>query len=159
LRDYPQLNELVATYGDSLAVIGFPTGQFNNQEPGDDSEILHCLSRVRPGDGFAPAFPLMSKTIVNGNSEHALFTWLKGLCQLPTSFNYGALTWSPITPYDVGWNFEKFLIDRDGRPCKRYAAEVPAADIAADIAAMLQDGCSWTTTPQDCSDVSGASRL
>jgi glutathione peroxidase len=100
----------------------------------------------------------MSKTLVNGNSEDPLFTWLKGLCPLATSFNYGALTWTPIKPHDIGWNFEKILIDKDGRPCRRYSSEVPARNLAADIDMVLSSGCPWNPTSPECT-ASGARRL
>mmetsp|Transcript_68227 Transcript_68227/g.181573 ORF Transcript_68227/g.181573 Transcript_68227/m.181573 type:complete len:163 (-) Transcript_68227:30-518(-) len=158
-RDYPVLNSLVAEYGPrGLAVLGFPTAQFDNQEPGTGQEILDCLAHVRPGGNFTPAFPLMSKTDVNGRYEHAIWTWLKRLCPLPTSFQYGAIRWSPIGPYDLGWNFEKFLFDRSGAPCKRYDSSVPAADLRNDIETVLGGRCppqpSWCAVA-----TSGASRM
>merc|ERR1712232_326472 len=101
--------------------------------------------------------PLMTKSLVNGADEHALWTWLKDSCRLPRRFNYGAIRWTPVGPFDIGWNFEKFLVDRNGRPCKRYASEIPAADLREDIVAVLQGGCP---RPLDsCVSASGALRL
>mmetsp|Transcript_54730 Transcript_54730/g.159624 ORF Transcript_54730/g.159624 Transcript_54730/m.159624 type:complete len:99 (+) Transcript_54730:438-734(+) len=98
----------------------------------------------------------MSKTHVNGRHEHAMWTWLKRLCPLPMSFTYGDIRWSPIGPHDIGWNFEKFLFDRDGVPCKRYDAPTPAASLRLDIMTLLGGRCpsgpSWCAT-------SGATRL
>eukprot|EP00928_Gymnodinium_smaydae_P054109 TRINITY_DN3793_c0_g1_i2.p2 TRINITY_DN3793_c0_g1~~TRINITY_DN3793_c0_g1_i2.p2 ORF type:complete len:163 (+),score=17.62 TRINITY_DN3793_c0_g1_i2:266-754(+) len=156
-RDYPALNTLAADYAaQGLTILGFPTAQFANQEPGDGEEILRCLAHVRPGGNFTPAFPLMGKTTVNGKREHALWTWLKGLCPLQASFNYGDISWSPIRPNDIGWNFEKFLVDRSGRPCARYDASVPAADLRADVEAVLLRGCP--RKPDGCNFASAASR-
>mmetsp|Transcript_78144 Transcript_78144/g.176625 ORF Transcript_78144/g.176625 Transcript_78144/m.176625 type:complete len:161 (-) Transcript_78144:55-537(-) len=156
-RDYPVLNELVAEYGArGLAVLGFPTAQFNNQEPGDGEEILQCLASVRPGGNFSPAFPLMSKTDVNGRNEHALWTWIKRLCPLPASFAFGSLSWSPIQAHDIGWNFEKFLIDRAGLPCKRYDSGVPASALHNDITAVLGSGCP--REPARCATSGATSR-
>eukprot|EP00747_Dinoflagellata_sp_TGD_P168666 gnl/TRDRNA2_/TRDRNA2_195616_c0_seq1.p1 gnl/TRDRNA2_/TRDRNA2_195616_c0~~gnl/TRDRNA2_/TRDRNA2_195616_c0_seq1.p1 ORF type:complete len:161 (-),score=25.00 gnl/TRDRNA2_/TRDRNA2_195616_c0_seq1:173-655(-) len=155
-RDYPVLNELVEEYGsEGLVVLGFPTAQFMNQEPGDEDEILHCLAHVRPGDGFVPKFPLMAKSQVNGKNAHALWPWLKNLCRLPSLFNYGAISWTPVDAHDIGWNFEKFLVGRDGQPCRRYDFSTPAADLHEDIAAVLRDGCPMVH--EGCS-VSGAMR-
>jgi len=141
-RDYPVLNDLVARYGPhGLVILGFPTAQFDNQEPGEEHEILHCLAHVRPGGNFSPAFPLMYKTDVNGRYEHAIWTWLKRLCPLPTSFMYSAIRWSPIGAHDIGWNFEKFLLDGSGMPCKRYDSSVPAAALDSDIHTVLSSGC------------------
>lgn len=65
--NYPLLNQLVSTYPASqFTVLGFPCGQFENQEPGSDSEILNSLYYVRPGNQFKPAFTLFSKSHVNG---------------------------------------------------------------------------------------------
>jgi len=151
------LNSLVAEYGPrGLVVLGFPTAMFDNQEPGDEQEILNCLAHVRPGGNFRPAFPLMSKTDVNGRYEHALWTWLKRMCPLPTSFQYGAIRWSPVSAHDIGWNFEKFLFDRDGMPCKRYDSEVPAAALHNDIQVVLGGRCPQE--PTLCA-TSGATRL
>lgn len=159
-RDYPALNDLVSTFDERFVILGFPTSQFDNQEPGDASEILDCLYHVRPGGGFVPAFQLMAKSAVNGDGEHSLWTWLKGLCPLPTQFNYGAISWTPVKAYDISWNFEKFLIDSSGRPCMRYDASVPAADLSTDIQAMLQANgtCVLGGGAADCALVSGAPR-
>mmetsp|Transcript_94684 Transcript_94684/g.210496 ORF Transcript_94684/g.210496 Transcript_94684/m.210496 type:complete len:166 (+) Transcript_94684:22-519(+) len=161
-RDYPVLNQLVSDHGaDGLVVVGFPTAQFNNQEPGDGQEILDCLENVRPGGGFVPNFPLMAKTDVNGARAHAIWTWIKELCPLPTSFSYGALTWSPVSAHDIGWNFEKFLIDRNGWPCRRYDSATPAEAIRDDVVAALGGSC--VRQPEGCSlataDTSSARRL
>lgn len=144
-----------------LRIIGFPTGQFNNEEPGDEAEILQCLANVRPGGGFKPAFPLMSKTLCNGNSEHILWTWLKSLCPLYTSFPYGSISWTPISSFDIRWNFEKFLIDSTGRPCRRYDYETPADTLREDIMAALKGGCPRAERCSSTAEAmtSGARRL
>merc|ERR1712228_283353 len=130
---------------EGLVILGFPTAQFDNQEPGDGQEILNCLKHVRPGNGFIPAFQLMAKGPVNGHDEHAMWAWLKDHCQLPATFNYGSISWSPVKAHDVSWNFEKFLLDRDGKPCRRYNFETPAAELRQDIAGVLKDGCRLQT--------------
>jgi len=83
----------------------------------------------------------MAKTLVNGASEHAIWTWLKRICPLPALFNYGAISWSPIKAHDIGWNFEKFLIDQAGKPCKHYSSDVPAEKLRNDVATVLAGGC------------------
>jgi len=156
-RDYPVLNQFMDEFSSQgFVVLGFPTAQFENQEPGEGDEIMKCLFHVRPGGSFVPNFPLLEKTDPNGRSEHAMWTWLKRQCPLPTTFNYGALRWTPVTAHDVGWNFEKVLVDRNGHPCRRYAATVPAADLRADIQEIITRGCVRTNSR--CA-VSGASRL
>mmetsp|Transcript_8136 Transcript_8136/g.13169 ORF Transcript_8136/g.13169 Transcript_8136/m.13169 type:complete len:163 (+) Transcript_8136:34-522(+) len=158
-RDYPVLNNLKSEFGEAgLVVLGFPTAQFNNQEPGDGQEIMQCLANVRPGGGFSPNFPLMEKTDVNGRNEHAIWTWVKELCPLSTSFAYGDVRWTPVKAYDIGWNFEKFLIDRNGRPCRRYSSETTAASLRDDIISSLHGTCP--RDPERCVPAaSGARRL
>mmetsp|Transcript_34237 Transcript_34237/g.94580 ORF Transcript_34237/g.94580 Transcript_34237/m.94580 type:complete len:100 (-) Transcript_34237:98-397(-) len=99
----------------------------------------------------------MSKSDVNGRYEHVLWTWLKQLCPLPTSFTYGAIRWSPVGAHDLGWNFEKFLMDRSGVPCRRYDSSVPAAALRSDILTVLNSGCPREELPR-CA-TSGASRV
>jgi len=87
--------------GHDFAVVGFPCNQFGAQEPGSDAEIREfCTTR------FAVTFPMASKLEVNGPQRHPLYQWLTDPAQ---GF-----------PGDVEWNFEKFLIGRDGRVLARY---------------------------------------
>jgi len=125
--NYQQFNQLIATYGsEKLTVLGFPCSQFYDQEPGENNEILNCLKYVRPGSGFVPSFQLMAKGDVNGANEQPIFTWLKSSCGWPplimdeTEF----IDWSPVRSGDIGWNFNKFIIDKNGNPYKRYTSEV-----------------------------------
>lgn len=101
-----QFDGLEALYtrhcGDGFVVLGFPSDQFG-LEPGSALEIeAHCLLQ------HGVSFPMFEKTVVNGRQAHPLFRWLT--TSLP-----GRLGRS------VKWNFTKFLIDRDGRPLRRYA--------------------------------------
>uniref|UniRef100_A0A7S4UW63 Glutathione peroxidase n=1 Tax=Alexandrium monilatum TaxID=311494 RepID=A0A7S4UW63_9DINO len=98
----------------------------------------------------------MSKTDANGRYEHAMWTWVKRLCPLPASLQYGAIRWTPVTAHDVAWNFEKFLFDSEGRPCKRYDSSVPASALHDDIQAVLA-GSRCVPEPTWCI-TSGASR-
>jgi len=109
-----------------LVVIGFPSNNFGLQEPAKDPEILNGVKHVRPGGGFVPNFPLTTKGDVNGDNEHPLFTFLKGSCPNPVERlgDPKSLYWSPIRQSDLIWNFEKFLIGRDGQPIKRYTPAV-----------------------------------
>lgn len=61
-----------------LQVVAFPCNQFGYQEPGENAdEIYNGLKYCRPGKGFVPAFPLLSKIDVNGAKEDEIFTFLK----------------------------------------------------------------------------------
>lgn len=98
-----------------LVVVGFPCNQFGGQEPGSEEEILEfCRAN------YSVRFPLTQKIEVNGEGRHPIYQWL-------TSEAGGF-------PGDVEWNFEKFLIDRQGKLVKRYP---PAT--APEDAGLLQD--------------------
>lgn len=86
-----------------FSVLAFPCNQFGAQEPGDDPAIVTFCR-----DSYGVTFPVFSKIEVNGPGAHPLFAWLRRECR-------GFLGTSSIK-----WNFTKFLIDRDGRPVRRF---------------------------------------
>jgi glutathione peroxidase len=98
------LEELYTKYSDKgLVILGFPCNQFANQEPGDEKSIAEgCLLN------YGVTFPMFSKIDVNGPAAHPLYKYLKSA--LP-----GFLS------NRISWNFTKFLIDREGKPVKRFA--------------------------------------
>jgi len=89
-----------------FSVLGFPCNQFGNQEPGSESEIKSFCET-----NYAVTFPLFAKVDVNGPNAHPLYQFLKDA--LP-----GVLGTKRIK-----WNFTKFLVDREGRPLKRYGPQ------------------------------------
>jgi glutathione peroxidase len=99
----------------NFAVVGFPCNQFGAQEPGTAAEIQSFCSL-----NYGVNFPLTEKIEVNGAHRHPLYAWL-------TAKENGF-------PGDIGWNFEKFLIDRDGRVACRYPPATQPTD-----AVFLQD--------------------
>lgn len=120
----PQYRGLEALHrelaGEGLSVVGFPCNQFGAQEPGTHAEIRDfCSSR------YGVSFPLSAKIEVNGDRRHPLYAWLTD----PANGH----------PGDVGWNFEKFLIARDGRLLARYPSGTTAEDkgLLADVADAL----------------------
>ena len=118
----PQYEGLEALYkaNPDLVVLGFPCNQFGAQEPGTEKEIaLFCETQ------FAVTFPLFAKIEVNGSGTHPLYAWLKA--ETP-----GAEQGS-----EIGWNFAKFLIGRDGQPIARYSPRTAPSDLADDIAKAL----------------------
>jgi len=113
-----RLREELAAEG--FEVVGFPCNQFGAQEPGTDAEIREfCSTRYDVG------FPLAAKLEVNGAGRHPVYAWL-------TSAANGHAG-------DVQWNFEKFLIGRDGRLLARYPSATRPEDkgLLADIAGAL----------------------
>jgi len=114
---YEGLEELHEKYKDrGFAVLGFPCNQFGKQEPGAEAEIkTFCQTR------FGVTFPLFSKIDVNGANAHPLY---KFLVQTKPGF---------LGSKRIKWNFTKFLIDREGRPVKRYAPQDKPKSIEGDI--------------------------
>jgi len=139
-RNYENLNMLVDKIDDpDFVAIGVPCNQFARKEPGNDEEILQALQHVRPGNGFKPNFLMTSKLDVNGYKEHPLFSFMKSKLSGETEAigNPDNLNWSPIKANDIAWNFEKFLINQEGVPVKRYTPTTDPLEIAEDINTLL----------------------
>jgi glutathione peroxidase len=103
-----------------FTVVGFPCNQFGAQEPGTEQQIRQfCTTR------FGVSFPLSAKLDVNGAGRHPLYAWLTS-----AENGFGG---------DIEWNFEKFLIGRDGRVLSRYPSGTTPEDkgLLADIAEAL----------------------
>jgi glutathione peroxidase len=115
---YAGLETLYRRYRDrGFAVLGFPSDQFGNQEPGNEDEIRNFCSLT-----YDVTFPMFSKVDVNGPNEHPLFATLKQ--QAPGVLGTTA----------VKWNFTKFLVSRDGRVLKRYSPRDTPEAIETDAA-------------------------
>ncbi len=96
-------------------MLGFPCNQFGAQEPGTAEEIREFVSSTYDVD-----FPMFAKVDVNGEHEAELFTMLKA-----------------AYPGDIGWNFEKFLVDPEGNPIARWGTGTTPEDIAAELAELM----------------------
>ncbi|KAI9357423.1 thioredoxin-like protein [Pilaira anomala] len=118
---YTGLEELYQKYkARGFEVIGAPCNQFLNQEPGSEEEIEKTIR-----EKYHITFPLLAKLDVNGSNESPLYKFLKE--SKHGSFNLKT----------VKWNFEKFLIDREGQVYKRYSSTTEPAKIAEDIEELL----------------------
>jgi len=105
-RQYAGLEELYGKYREQgLEILGVPCNQFGGQEPGADAEIAEFCER-----NFGVTFPLTSKANVLGKEQHPLFAEL-------TQDEDGQ-------PVKVKWNFEKFVINRDGELVARFPSTV-----------------------------------
>ena len=115
--------------------------QENSEDP---DEIYKILKHVLPGNGFVPAFHLMEKVEVNGNKAHPLFRYLCDELPFPSDdFRFfmkdpKLVIWQPVLRTDVAWNFEKFLIDPEGRPYKRYSRYFENINIKPDIEELIK---------------------
>lgn len=128
---YSQLENLQKTLHDQgLTVLGFPCNAFLEQEPGTDAEIKTFCSTT-----YGVTFPMFSKTEVNGPHRHPLYAQLvaaqpqavapqgSGFLERITSKGR-----APKQPGDILWNFEKFLIGRDGRVLQRFSPDMEPED-------------------------------
>ncbi|GAB6028875.1 hypothetical protein CHUAL_004675 [Chamberlinius hualienensis] len=97
-----------------LKILGFPCNQFGGQEPGTEAEIKEFVKK------FDVQFDMFSKIKVNGDDAHPLFKYLKS--------KQGGLLGDFIK-----WNFTKFLIDKNGRPVKRYGPNVEPNSMEKDF--------------------------
>ncbi|MDF2445963.1 MAG: Glutathione peroxidase [Moraxellaceae bacterium] len=109
---YRELEQLQRDLGPrGFTVLGVPCNQFGGQEPGDATQISQfCASN------YDVSFPLLAKTDVNGPGRHPLYAWLAD--------EQGGF------PGNITWNFEKFLIGRDGTVKARFTPRTPPTDAA-----------------------------
>ena len=108
---YEGLQKIFDTYSDQgFKILGFPANNFGGQEPGSDEEIA-TFCEVN----YGVTFPMFSKVSVKGEDQHPLFDYL-------TSIE------NPDFTGEVSWNFEKFLIDRNGNLVRRFKSNVEPED-------------------------------
>ncbi len=123
---YGPLQKLHEKYQDQgLVVLGFPCNQFGGQEPGSAEEIGSFCQK-----NYGVTFPLFGKVNVKGVEAAPLFQYL-------TSEESGLEDTGPI-----GWNFEKFLVSRDGKVVARFRTPVKpdSAEVVNAIEAQLKQG-------------------
>jgi glutathione peroxidase len=128
---YTELEEIYEKYRDKgLVVLGFPANEFAGQEPGTNQEIQEFCSTK-----YAVKFPLFEKIVVKGNGQHPLYQQL--IAEIPkaqqnptgglrkTLEQHGL---APTNDTDIMWNFEKFLVDRQGKVVGRFAPDIAPKD-------------------------------
>lgn len=109
---YSGLQELYEKYKDKgFVVLGFPCNQFGSQEPGSDAEIKQFCST-----NYNVSFPMFSKIDVNGEDAAPIYKYLT------------AKDAKPAGKGRISWNFEKFLIDREGNLVNRFAPRTKPDD-------------------------------
>jgi glutathione peroxidase-family protein len=115
---YAGLEKLYETYKDrGLVILGFPANNFLWQEPGSDREIMtFCTTK------YGVTFPMMSKISVKGKNQHPLYSYL---------------TKDSPQPGAISWNFNKFLLDRQGNVVARYGSKTTPAD--AELVAKIEE--------------------
>ncbi|MBT2641931.1 glutathione peroxidase [Bacillus sp. ISL-41] len=119
----PQFKGLQEMYDEyqeqGLEILGFPCGQFNNQEYDNIEETTEFCQL-----NYGVSFPMFAKIDVNGAKADPLFAFLK-------EQKGGVLT------RDIKWNFTKFLVDRNGQVVKRYAPTTEPEKIKNDLEKLL----------------------
>jgi len=117
---YEGLEKLYKEYKDKgFVILGFPCNQFGNQEPGSAEEISKFCTL-----NYSVDFPMFMKIDVNGEKADPLYKYLK--VELPGTLGN-----------EIKWNFTKFLLDRDGKPVKRYGSIVKPEEITKEIEKLL----------------------
>ncbi|KAI9717622.1 MAG: glutathione peroxidase gpx1 [Candelaria pacifica] len=115
--------KLLATYPNDFVILGFPCNQFGNQDPGDNDTIQNFCQV-----NYGVSFPVLGKTDVNGDKAEPVFEWLKsekpGLMGLKR----------------VKWNFEKFLVGRDGAVKGRWASTTKPETLEAAMIEEIKKG-------------------
>jgi len=100
--------------------LGFPCNQFGKQEPHDEATIKEFVASK-----YGVTFPMFSKVDVNGPNAHPVWKFLKSNQAVGT--------------HDIGWNFDKFLVNKDGHVVKRVKGANKPFQLEKDILALLEE--------------------
>lgn len=105
-KQYEQLQALHDTYSeDGLAIVGVPCNQFGGQEPGSEKEIAEFCQK-----NYGVEFDMLAKVDVNGNKQCELYKYLT------------SQETEPVGSGPVKWNFEKFILNREGQATARFGS-------------------------------------
>lgn len=121
---YTDLEKLYRKYrSKGLIILAFPCNQFANQEPENEENIVRFCQRK-----YGVSFPIMRKVIVNGPGTDAVYEYLKCRKKGPLGFR------------GIRWNFEKFVVDRDGHVVKRFTSNEEPLSMEPLIRELLGEG-------------------
>lgn len=121
---YAGLEKLYKQYhSGGLEILGFPSNDFGQQEPGTESDIKSFCTQT-----YGVTFPMFSKIDVKGDNEHPLYKWLVA---------------SASRHDDVEWNFAKFLVGRDGKVVGRFTPKTQPDD--AGLVKAIQEAMAAKT--------------
>ncbi|KAG7009945.1 glutathione peroxidase-like peroxiredoxin [Physcia stellaris] len=130
MRLHPQFTALeslyksiMAQHPDKFTILGFPCNQFMNQDPGDNDTIQQFCQV-----NYGVSFPILGKTEVNGEKAEPVWEWLKK--EMP-----GLMGMKRIK-----WNFEKFLVGKDGKVVQRWASTTKPETLEAVILEEIKKG-------------------
>ncbi len=108
---YEGMEKLYNTFKEKLVVVGFPCNQFLMQEPGSEEKIAQFCSTE-----YGVSFPMTVKIKVKGRDKHPIYSWLTS-----KALNGKA-------DYSISWNFNKFLLDEDGKILEYFGSKVKPMD-------------------------------
>ena len=108
---YKDLEALYEKYKDKLTVIGFPANNFGGQEPGSNAEIANFCSV-----NFGVTFPMAAKVSVKGDDMAPVYQWLTQKQK------------NGVLDADISWNFNKFLLDENGKLIAWFPSKVKPLD-------------------------------
>jgi len=130
---YEGLEKIYKRYKDrGLMILGFPANEFGHQEPGTDAQIQEFCSL-----NYGVSFPVFSKLVVKGPGQHPLYAYLTRaqpeaskpgspiLRVLRKTLHSGSFTGEAG---EITWNFEKFLVDREGEVAARFSPDTKPED-------------------------------
>ncbi len=117
-KQYTDLQALYEQHKDKLVVIGFPANNFGGQEPGSAVEIKEFCQK-----NFGVTFPMAAKVSVKGSDMAPIFKWLTSKDQ------------NGVMDAEIGWNFNKFLIDENGNLIAHFPSNV--TPLSNDIVSKL----------------------
>jgi glutathione peroxidase len=104
---YEALEKVYEQYKDKLVIIGFPCNQFGGQEPGTNEEIVAFCKK-----NYGVSFPLADKIDVKGDNTAAIYQWLTQKSK------------NGVLDASISWNFNKFLLDENGKMIAYYPSNV-----------------------------------
>ena len=104
---YESLEKVYEQYKDKLVIIGFPCNQFGGQEPGSNEEIVEFCKK-----NYGVTFPLADKVDVKGTNTAAIYQWLTQKSK------------NGVLDASISWNFNKFLLDENGKMIAYYTSNV-----------------------------------
>ena len=130
-EQYDGLRKLYETYLEKgLVVLGFPSNDFLKQEPGSNEEIQSFCKL-----NYGVTFPMFEKISVKGKNQHPLYTFLT------------SKKTNPEFSGRISWNFNKFLISRDGQIVGRFGSRTKPADRKLVAAIEMETGKFSTDDP------------
>ena len=108
---YEGLEQLYEKYKDKLVIVGFPANNFGSQEPGSNDEIKTFCKK-----NYGVTFPMAAKISVKGDDVAPIYKWLCNKSE------------NGVLDAEVGWNFNKFLLDENGKLLAHFETKVKPMD-------------------------------